>query len=320
MKRMLITVFITGILGITVLCIPSFIVENLPKVNIINAKNIEYCDSVSATGEIQKGETNTVKSDMPLVVDNVLVQKGEYIDIGDTILTVNKQKSVAKMMEINNYASLSQLGAGSSITSYEDLIDIIPDKVISTVSGTIDTISTGNGGYIISGTPILSVVSCDSLTVSVNIPEGSIAAINVGQPVIITGSAFSDYEYHGVVEEISSVASKQFVGATQQTFVNIKVRFTDADNRIKVGYSANVKILTSKKRTISILPYETINQDDSGSQYVYVFNNGIAVRKDIETGVELGEGVEVVDGITVGDVVLSSTNKIENGEYVNLQD
>lgn len=319
MKKTVIAIIITGILGIAVLCIPSVFVSTLPKAGVTSVRTVEYADSVVAVGEVQKLNSNSVKADMPLVVSEVLVSKGENITEGQPILTVDKAATAAKMMEIDNYAALADIGAGSTVTSYNDLIMLIPDKVASTVTGTIEEVSVTNGSYVISGTNILTIISSDGLVINADISEKAISKVAVGQNVIITGSGFSGQKYHGIVEEISNVAKKQYVGTNQDTYVQAKVRFTDADSKIRVGYSAKIKILTSPEKSISILPYEAVMQDEEGSEYVYVFKSGIAVRKDIETGAELGDGVEVKNGIDLNDKIITSPQEIKDGGYVNIE-
>lgn len=154
--------------------------------------------------------------------------------------------------------------------------------------------------------------------VKASVSENYISKIKVGQSAVITGNGFEG-EYSGTVEEIASEAKKEYVGTTEDTVVEVKIRFNDADENIRPGYSAKVKIFTSEPKKIKVVPYEAVMQDENNNEYVYVFNNGIAVKKDIKTGAELSEGIEIADGLSGNENILSPSDNIKDGQYVKLE-
>lgn len=155
--------------------------------------------------------------------------------------------------------------------------------------------------------------------VKIGIKEEDISKIKVGQKAVITGTAFPDNSYSGYVDEIASCATKQYIGAVEKTVVLVNVEITNGDDNIKSGYSAKVRIYTSEPDTLNIVPYEAVNQDDNG-EFVYVFSNGVAIRKDIETGLELGDGIEITDGIDNNDTILEYDDKIQDGKPVIIKE
>jgi hypothetical protein len=160
----------------------------------------------------------------------------------------------------------------------------------------------------------------ESAFVKVYVSEKDISKVKEGLKAEITGDAFPDKTYSGIVDEIAATATKQNAGAFQKTVVAVNIKLTDADELIKAGYTADVRILTSEPNELDIVPYEAVNQDDSGEEFVYVFNSGVAVRKDIETGRELSDGVEVVSGISKNDTLLKTDDKIKEGQPVIIEE
>ncbi len=318
MKKTVAVFLFTIFLMCAAIFAPRLFEKNLPKTSITKLSSITYIDSVSAAGEVTKKDAKSIKAEMPIIISKVLVKNGEQISVGQPILTVNQAETAKKMMEINQYAALAKMGAGSTATSYEDVLALIPKNVLADVAGTIDNVSVSDGDYVAKDDTIASLIGSDGLIINASISENSIAKVAVGQPVVITGSGFSSKKYSGVVEEISNTAKKEYVGTSADTVVNVRIRFTDADKAIRLGYSAKVKILTSEQKNINVIPYEAVMEDDKNKEYVYVFSNGAAVRKDIKTGIELGEGVEVVNGISPEDYILSSPQNIAEGEYVKI--
>lgn len=152
-------------------------------------------------------------------------------------------------------------------------------------------------------------------SVTALIPENSIYKIKEGQKAVITGNAFPDNSYEADVVSISGTAIK---GANGSVFVPVEIKLCETDENIRSGYSVKAKILSDDEKEISVLPYEVIKADENGNEFVYVLNSGVAVRKDIETGLETKDGVEITDGIDETDHIISGDD-IENGKYVVIE-
>ena len=136
----------------------------------------------------------------------------------------------------------------------------------------------------------------------------------------LTGSAFPGTVYTGTIGQIANSARRQYSGTTQETVVDVTVNLDAPDEGIKAGYSVKAKVVTSEERTVKVLSYEAVAQDADGTEYVYVFRDGVARRCDIRTGEEFGEGVEVLSGLTGSDIILASPAAVKaDGKYVRLK-
>ncbi|MGN0690012.1 MAG: efflux RND transporter periplasmic adaptor subunit [Oscillospiraceae bacterium] len=178
--------------------------------------------------------------------------------------------------------------------------------------GSITEMKTISYSDYVSASGELSVIN-EKGYVTALIPESYIYKVKEGQRVNVTGNAFPDMFYEATVKSISDTAMKN---ATGSVFVPVDIELVSTDDNIRSGYSVKVKIFTGDEKDISVIPYEAIKADENGNEFVYVFNSGVAVRKDIETGLETYDGVEVKNGITKDDRVIYSEEKIENGSYI----
>jgi hypothetical protein len=84
---------------------------------------------------------------------------------------------------------------------------------------------------------------------------------------------------------------------------------------LRHGYSARADIKTAQPRTIHIIPYSAIMQDDIG-EYVYIVHGNTATRRDILTGIELSRGAEVVAGLNVSDEVIVTPDTLSEDTLV----
>ena len=110
------------------------------------------------------------------------------------------------------------------------------------------------------------------------------------------------------------------MGTHEETVVDVCASIDNLDEEVKAGYTINAKIVVEKEKEINVVPYEAVMQDENETEYVYVFANGMAVRKDIETGVELTDGVEVLSGVSQDEPIIFTPNKVKkDGTRVKIE-
>ena len=154
----------------------------------------------------------------------------------------------------------------------------------------------------------------------VTVGESYISDVKVGDPAVITGTGFPGREYTGHVRKIAPVARKLTGGTAQETVVDVEIAIDDPDNDLKAGFTARAEIVTDTRRTMLTVPYEAVRQDENNVEYVYLAEGSRAVRRDIQTGVELLEGVEVTEGLGPADVLLADASAAgKEGALVTLQ-
>ncbi len=301
--------------------IPDYMWDRLPNTQVTRLQEIDYTEYVSATGQVTQTNKKYIVTDFPFVVEDVLIKSGDTIKQGQSLVRVDRDATVKKAMQLSQYSSLAGLGSEYEELSYNEIYNSLPVEVLATAEGVIDTVSATKGSLLEENGIIASFVSSGDLVASILVPENKISDVAVGQPVEITGNGFKGRKYYGYVKSVSSSAKKVYTGANQETVVEVIAGIDNLDEKVKVGYTVDVRIITEEQKKISVVPYESIMQDDKGKEYVYVFNNGVAVRKDIETGVELSEGVEVLEGVDANEPIISTPDKVsENGCKVKVSE
>ena len=118
---------------------------------------------------------------------------------------------------------------------------------------------------------------------------------------------------------ISDYATTVQKGSYSQTVVEVKIAINNPDDNLKAGYTANAKIMLSEPITMTVVPYEAVNQDDKG-EYVYILEENKAVRRYVTTGYELSDGIEVTSGLSSGDYVITVDENYSDGKVVLVKD
>jgi HlyD family secretion protein len=94
-----------------------------------------------------------------------------------------------------------------------------------------------------------------------------------------------------------------------ETVVEVTLKIDNPDGELRPGYTARADIKTDETKSIHIVPYSAILQDDVG-EYVYVLFGNTALRRDILTGVELADGAQVLAGLREDDEIIATPESI----------
>ena len=133
-----------------------------------------------------------------------------------------------------------------------------------------------------------------------------------------TLSAYPNDVFTGTVSKIAGSARSQYSGAVLETVVDVLISPDSTDPRLRSGLTADVRFQLSDPRKICVLPYNAIGQDEEG-EYVYLLEDGAAVKHKIFTGAEFSDGTEVIKGATINDKVFLDPEDISLSKYVRIE-
>ncbi|MCL2071660.1 MAG: hypothetical protein FWH07_05435 [Oscillospiraceae bacterium] len=168
----------------------------------------------------------------------------------------------------------------------------------------------------VSGAGVITSEHDGEWYVTVFVGESDIRRVEVNQPADIKGAAFDDGVYTATVHGIGELALNRQGEFVHETVVEVVLRIDNPDEALRHGYTARADIKTDEMRTIHIIPYSAILQDDIG-EFVYVLAGNTAVRRDILTGIELADGAQVISGLNVNDEVIISPGTLSENTLVS---
>ena len=292
--------------------LPAAVEASVPAAVSISPTEVYYSESVNTSGTLCYIGQGDVTSALPLVLSEFEVEEGDHVEVGDVIARVDRKASETF---ISSLGKVSQLAAATA--SLSTAMSLIPEEITADRSGTV--ISTaGAGAAVESGTSIATIAGTDSLVLTSAVSELNIARIQPGQPVEFTLSAYPDDVFTGTVSKIAGSARSQYSGAVLETVVDVLISPDSTDPRLRSGLTADVRFQLSDPRKICVLPYNAIGQDEEG-EYVYLLEDGAAVKHKIFTGAEFSDGTEVIKGATINDKVFLDPEDISLSRYVRIE-
>ncbi|HEX2985929.1 MAG TPA: HlyD family efflux transporter periplasmic adaptor subunit [Caproiciproducens sp.] len=310
------------VLGIIIFGIISR--NSVVTVSTVQLHSISVENSVSCSGRIERISTTNVYAPATGMVKDVSVKLGDTVQAGQTLFTIQTYTASADSSDAivsdlpssipDSYRSLLSL-YGSQLSSAQSQNTEI-QKVTAPVAGEITSIPVSDQSYLTIGSTAAVIADISGLQVRLSVNESQISDIKVGQKAVITGVGFKNSSYTGRVKSISSDA-KQVVTATgQETVVEVLVGVDNAGSDIKPGYTAKVKIITSKDTGVLVAPYEAVRADKNGNEYVFKVRGNTAVKTPIVTRQEFDSGFEVTSGLANRDVIIENPDNLSNGTRV----
>lgn len=146
---------------------------------------------------------------------------------------------------------------------------------------------------------LFTIAADDDMSLSISVDELDILSIELGQTAIIELDAVSGKGFEGTVTKIAS-SSTSTSGSAKYT-VEISI---ERSEQMRSGMSATAIITVAEKSDVLIIPLEALFES-SGECYVYTeLDNGeLSGKITVTTGISDGINVEILSGLSEGDVI-----------------
>lgn len=175
--------------------------------------------------------------------------------------------------------------------------------LISPIAGIVSR-QEGKVGEIVSANDaIVFVISTAKFEIESNVPEADMAKLKIGDTAKVTLDAYgSDVVFEAKVVSLEPAETIVEGVATYKT----KFEFTNEDERIKSGMTADIDVLTAKREGVLAVPARTIITRD-GEKFLKVADGDEIKEIKITAGLRGSDGnVEILSGLSEGAKVLIS--------------
>jgi HlyD family secretion protein len=171
------------------------------------------------------------------------------------------------------------------------------------------------GDVVVPGTSVLYLVSLKEVWVSAWVDETRQATVKPGQPVRVVFRSEPSVGYRGTVVRIGRETDPE----TREFLVDVQPE--KLPEQWSVGQRAEVYIETTRTSNATFVPSQFLVKR-GGETGVFVAVQGHAEWRPITPGLQGGETVEVIDGLTPGEIVVAPTDtkggQLTDGRRVTL--
>ena len=191
-----------------------------------------------------------------------------------------------------------------------------PVVVPSTITGVVGRVYLDPGANVTVSTPVALVVNQEKVRVAVDIPERYIGEIYKGQPATLRVDALPGKEFEAKLTIISPV-----VDSTSRA-VAVEFYADNTKGLLKSGMFAKVDItLSEKTNAVSVSKQSVYTDEETNETYVFVPSGDgkTAVRRNVKTGFINSNHLEVSEGLSAGEQVLTFTYGLKDGSKIELE-
>lgn len=175
-------------------------------------------------------------------------------------------------------------------------------RIYAPFAGEVVGIDGSVGLPVRAGTPLIVLVDNSRMEILASVNGGreigrlNTAQINVGQPVEVVFSRYSDQTIDGNVTRVPAAATGATLGTTYH------ISYDAAELELEVGDLADLTMILGRKQNVLWLPADAVTLSDRPA--VTIREDGEERRVDIEIGLTTAERVEILSGLEENDVVV----------------
>ena len=275
------------------------------------AANVQVARANLTQGQVEQKDAETaLKRSQGLLAEGFVSQASHDI----AVARYNKSTAQIASLQASIAAAVANL-RGAQVAVEQTLIRAPFDGVVLTKAANVGDIVTPFSSALDSKGAVVTMADMTTLEVEADVSESSLSKVRIGQPVEIQLDALPDRRFRGEVSR--TVPTVDRAKATVMT----KIRFLEPDARVLPEMSAKAAFLSKEvgdaERTArpAVNPAAITNR--SGRDVVFVVKEGKLAEVPIETGVKIGDLVEIRRGPQPGEkVVLRPPEKLRDGGAV----
>lgn len=234
------------------------------------------------------------------VYSEEMVKKGDietYYTFSGNVESKNTQNIMAqRAMQISEI----KIVEGDKVKK-DDLLFITSqdEEIKSKIDGTVSKIYIQEDASVMAGTNLCDVVDFDNLQITIKVDEYDLSSIEIDKEVSVTINAL-DKILTGKISEISDIAINKNGVAYFTATLDL-----DKDHAVKVGMSAEAKILNDSVKDVLMLPMKVLQFNDEDEVFVLVKDDQARpLERVVEVGINDGKNVEIIAGLVAEQIIL----------------
>lgn len=169
--------------------------------------------------------------------------------------------------------------------------------------GVVTLLSAQQGNRVQEGTLLMVVGSDEKLKVTANVNEIDAGNLKVGQKVEINSIALTGQKFNGIISRVGAAAIKKQSNSSELVNVPVTITLNGDTQDLKIGYTVNLNIKTSREEDVLTLPMEAIVERDN-KKIVYVVEQGVVKERQVKT--KMGNELKdiVISGLKPGEKII----------------
>jgi len=298
----------------------------------------QLTERLATTGTVRANEEVEIVSEISGKISDIHFKEGSGVAAGQLLLKIDDSELLADRqralyrVELAERAEARQqqllddgvissetydvaLGELNVLRAELQLIEaqLLKTEIRAPFSGVIGLRWVSPGSYLSTQTRIASLNDLDPVKLDFSVPERYSALMKVGDEMSFRVEGF-ERAFPGMIYAIEPSVD----AATRS--LRVRARCPNSDGALIPGAFANVDlVLRSISDALTVPSIAVI--PELGGKKVFVFEDGAAQPRTVETGIRSESVVQVTSGLTEGDIVIiSGTLQLQPGLAVEIEE
>ena len=276
------------------------------------------------TGVVQAYEEAHIGAAQPARIERILVDVGDQVSKGQLLVQMDRTQLFQAQVQLqtlkadlNRLDTLLSMGAVTQQSydqlkaqyevakaSYENLAS--HTEIRATIPGIV-TGRYNSAGELFSMTPspagkpaIVSIMQIRPVKITIGVSERYYPRVKKGQTTTVVTDLFPGRVFEGKVYKIYPTIDR-----ASGTF-KVEVLIDNNDLSLKPGMFTRVALNLGETQALLVPALSVLKQVGSNERFVFVVEEGVAIRKTVVPGRNIGDMQEVLSGLEPGESLVVS--------------
>ena len=298
------------------------------------ARTIDYTATILAFEEVNMAPST------PGRIDKIYVEAGDRVNKGDNLFLMDRTQLYQTKLQLSNLEkdlnrtdTLLRMGSARQ-QQYDQLktqYDVTRTNVEYMEQNTllrapfngVVTAKYFEDGEMYSGAPtsqsgkaaVVTVMQINPLKVLVNLSEQYYPLIHKGMKADISADVYENVKFTGTVYLISPT-----VNPSTRSF-GVQIEVPNMNEKLKPGMFVRVALDLGEVETFVVPAYAVLIQEGTNIRFVFVDDNGVAKRIEVELGKRFDDKVEIIsNNLKENDnLVVEGQARLINGDKIQIE-
>jgi len=258
--------------------------------------------NAKAAYDLAQNEFGRIKS----LLEQRVVSQSEYEQRRTQMEASRQQYEAAKNGAAQQFQSLQAAKARVSLAR-KALADTV---VRAPFGGVVAQRLVSVGDYVTKGMKVAIVVRVNPLRAQLTIPEQSVSAVAIGQPVSFEVDAYPGRRFEGKVKYVAPSLQ------ADQRALTVEALVPNPNSELKPGLFATARIEQPARTPGVLVPVASVVVA-AGTSRVFVVNGDHVEERIVTTGQSVGDRIEITNGLKAGErVATQSVAQLTDGAKV----
>lgn len=319
-----------------------------PPISVATAavESMQWPVETNAIGTVTPLKGVTLSTELPGTITQLSFTSGSLIREGETLIQLDDRSERAELDAAKANAELAKLSLERSrqllerntisqaefdaadaaykqaVAQVRNIESVIEKKrLVAPFDGLLGIRRVNLGQYVNAGEEVVSLVSVDPINVTFFLPQRDLAYLRKGLVVEVRSDAYPEQVFMGELAALEAQVDEA------SRMIEVQAKLSNSQGLLRVGMFVDVVITQQAPRDLLAVPATSVLYASFGNS-IYVLNESseedapsTATQRFVKLGERRGDYVEVLDGLQLGDrVVTDGAFKLYPGAQLLLED